>query len=248
MPNFKMTRIVTTILILTFGLTSFGQNISVDTLFLPKTEKLTNFQNDKLKFPIIKTGDLKIDNIINKDLKDRFTNNEFIDLPTDSTIIKWAGEQVIYLDFEVTYVKGGLISLNISAEGCGAYCTAWTDYFTYNYITGQFLTIDQIIDTTGNFKNRVIADRDKQYEQQKKELKEMLLDKNAELDEDTYNWALEQYENCEKEFTLKSFALYSDHLEIIENCYLPNAIKNLTPTIQLKYKYVDLKKDLKIKN
>jgi len=243
-----MTRILTTILLLIFGLTSFGQNIRVDTLFLPKTEKFTHFQNDKLKFPIIKTGNLDIDNTINKDLKNKFTNNEFPDLPTDSTIIKWADEQVIYLNFEVTYIKNGIISLNISVEGCGAYCTGWTDYFTYNYVTGKFLTIDQIIDTTRNFKNQVIADKDKQYEQQKKKLKEMLLDKNAELDEDTYNWALEQYKNCDNEFTLKLFSLHSDHLEIIENCYFPNAIKNLTPTIVLKYKYVDIKKELKIKN
>lgn len=243
-----MTRILTTILLLTLGLTSFGQDIRIDTLFLPKTEKFTHFQNDKLKFPIITTGNLKIDNSINKDLKNRFTNNEFPDLPTDSTIIKWSDEQVIYLDFEVTYIKNGLISLNISAEGCGAYCTGWTDYFTYNYLTGQYVTFGEIIDTTGNFVNRVIADKDKQYEQQKKELKEMLLDKNAELDEDTYKWALEQYENCEKEFTLNSFALHFDHLEIIEKCYLPNAIKSLTPMIELKYKYADIKKDLKIKN
>ena len=242
-----MTRIVTTILLLTFGLTSFGQNISVDTLLIPRIEKFSNGQNEKLKFPVIKTDNLQVGKAINTDLKKRFTNNEYPDLSTDSTIIKWA-DGVIYLDFEVTYIKNGVISLNISAEGCGAYCTSWTDYFTYNYLTGQFLTIDQIIDTTGNIKNQVIVDKDKQYEQQKKELKEMLLDKNAELDEDTYKWALEQYESCDNEFRLKSFALHSDHLEIIEKCYLPNAIKNLTPTIVLKYKYVDIKKDLKIKN
>ena len=247
MPNFKMTRIVTTILLLTFGLTSFGQNISVDTLLIPIIEKFSNVQNEKLKFPVIRTGKSQVDKVINTDLKNRFTNNEYPDLTTDSTLIKWA-DGVIYLDFEVTFIKNGVISLNISAEGCGAYCTSWTDYFTYNYLTGQFLTIDQIIDTIGNFKNQVIADKDKQYEQQKKELKEMLLDKNAELDEDTYKWALEQYVNCDNEFRLKSFALHSDHLEIIEKCYLPNAIKNLTPTIVLKYKYVDIKKDLKIKN
>jgi len=241
-----MTRIRTTLLLLIFGLTLFGQNISVDTLFLPKTESLTHFQNDKLKFPIIKTGDLKIDNLINKDLKNRFTNNAFTNYPTDSTIIEWSNEQIIYLDFEVTYLKNGLISLNISSEGCGAYCTAWTDYFTYNYRTGQFITIDQIIDTTGNFKTLVVSDKDKHYEQQKKELKEMLLDKNAKLDEDTYKWALEHYENCDKEFTLEAFALHSDHLEIIEKCSLPNAIKNLTPTIVLKYEYVAIKNDLKI--
>lgn len=247
MPNFKMIRFLTTIILLTFGLTSFGQKISVDTLFIPRTEKFSNIQNEKLKFPVIKTGNLQVDKAINTDLKNRFTKNEYPDLSTDSTLLKWS-DGIIYLDFEVTYIKNGLISLKISAEGCGAYCTAWTDYFTYNYITGPFLSIDQIIDTAGNFKSLVIADKDKQYEQQKTELKEMLLDKNAGLDEDTYKWALEQYENCDKEFTLNSFALHTDYLKIIEECYLPNAIKNLTPTIVLKYKYVDIKKDLKIKN
>ncbi|MEO5776772.1 MAG: hypothetical protein ABIQ27_07700 [Flavobacterium sp.] len=242
-----MTRILTTILLITFGLTSFGQIISVDTLFIPRTEKFSNAQNEKLKFPVIKTSNLQVDKVINTDLKNRFTNNEYPDLTTDSTLIKWA-DGIIYLDFQVTYIKNGLISFNISAEGCGAYCTSWSDYYTYNYLTGQFVTIDQVIDTAGHFKNQVISDKNRQYEQQKKELKEMLLDKNAELDEETYNWALEQYENCQKEFTLNSFALYSDYLEIIEKCYLPNAIKNLTPTIELKYKYIDIKKDLKIKN
>lgn len=243
-----MTRILTTILLLSLGLTSFGQSIRVDTLLLPKTVKDTHFQNDKLKFPIIRTGNSDIDNRINKDLKNKFTDNEFPDLPPDSTLIKWADERVNHLDFRVTYTKNGIISLNISAEGCGAYCSFWTDYYTYNYETGQFLTIDQIIDTTGIFKKQVIAEKDKQYEQQKKKLKKMLLDKNAELDENTYNWALEYYENCKKEFTLNSFSLYADHLEIIERCDLPNAIRNLTPVIELKYKYVDIKKDLKIKN
>ena len=57
-----------------------------------------------------------------------------------------------------------------------------------------------------------------------------------------------KFQSVISEFTLKSFALHSDYLEIIEKCYLPNAIKNLTPTIVLKYKYVDIKEDLKIKN
>jgi len=248
MPNFKMTRILTTILLLTFGLTSFGQKISVDTLFIPKTEKITHFQNDKLKFPIFKTGDLNVDNIINKDLKDRFTNNEYTDLPTDSTIIKWADEQVIYLDFEVTYIKNGLISLNISAEGCGAHCTAWTDYFTYNYMTGQYLTIDQIIDTTGNFKTRVVADKNKQYKQQSSELRERLTDKETGFDKETFDIVIEYYLECSKSFHYKSFALHKDYLEIIENCYLPNVIKSMKPVIELKYKYADIKKDLRIKN
>lgn len=201
-----------------------------------------------LRFPLVKTGDPQLDKAINTDLKNRFTNNEYPELSTYAKIMKWADEQIAYLNFDVTYIKNGLISLNITAEGCGAYCTVWTDYYTYNYRTGQFLTLDQVIDTTGSFNARVVADKDRQYERQKKELKEMLLDSNADLDEDTYKWALEHYNECDSAFTLRSFALHRDHLEIIERCYLPNAIKNLTPTIVLKYEYTDIEKDLKIKN
>jgi hypothetical protein len=248
MPNFKIIRILTTILILTFRLNSSGQGISIDTLLLPKGEKFNHFQNDKLKFPIIKTGNLEIDKLVNKDLKNRFTNNEFPDLPTDSTLIKWADEQIIYLDFHVTYSKSGLVSLNITAEGCGAYCTGWTDYFTYNLTTGKHVTINEIVDTTSQFKILVLSDKDKQYEEQKAELKKMLMDKDSGLDQDTYEWALEYYDNCDNEFALNSFALYADHLEIISICHLPNAIKNLTPIIELKYDYMSIKKYLKIKN
>ena len=242
-----MTRILATILLLTFGLTSFGQIISVDTLFIPRIEKFSNVQNEKLKFPVIRTGNLQVDKTINTDLKNRFTDNEFPDLPTDSTLIKWS-DGIIYLDFEVTYLKNGLISLNISAEGCGAYCTSWTDYFTYNYQTGEYITIEQVIDTTGNFRKLVIADKDKQYIQQTKELKERLTDKENGFDKETYDLVVGHYIDCSKTFSFKSYALYNDYLEIIENCYLPNVIKSMTPILELKYKYTDIKDYLKIKN
>lgn len=243
-----MTRILTTILLLIFDLTLFGQVISIDTLLLPTREKYTHFQSNKLKFPIIKTGILEIDKLVNKDLKNRFTNNEFPDLPTDSALIKWADEQIIYLDFEVTYEKNGLVSLNISAEGCEAYCTSWTDYFTYNLTTGEFMTIDEIVDTTGKFRALVFSDKYKQYEQQKTELKKMLIEKEYGLDDGTFNWVLEQYDNYDSAFELNTFSLHPDYIEIIEKCYLPNAIKNFTPIIELKYNYVDIKEHLKIKN
>ncbi len=240
-----MTRILITIFLLTFWLTSFGQEIKVDTLIITKIEDSTNIQNQKLKFPVLKTGNLQIDTALNMDLKNRFTNNAYPDISSDSALIRFS-EGIVYLDFEVTYIKNGLISLNINAESYGAYSTEWTEFFTYNYLTGQFVTIDQIIDTSGHFKSLVVNDKNIQYEQQKKELKELYLDKNDELHLWTYMVALELYESCEKKFTIKSFALHTDYLEIIENCSLPNIIKNLTPIIVLKYNYVDIKKDLKI--
>ena len=76
----------------------------------------------------------------------------------------------------------------------------------------------------------------------------MLNDKDSELDESTYKWALENYNDCERNSNLESFAIYSDRLEIVEHCYLPNAIKNLTPIIELKYEFLEIVEELKIKN
>lgn len=247
MANFLMTRILTTIFLIC-GLHSFGQTVRIDTFFLPNGQRFKQLQTSELKFPIVKTDNKKVDLLINNDLKNRFTDNAFPDAPTDSTLIKWADEQITYLDFAITYLKNGIVSLNISAEGCGAYCTQWTDYFTYSIETGKYLTLNDIIDITGNFKNIVSKDKNKQYEVQRKELKKILLDKNSGLGKDDYKSALEYYNNCDKSFALKSFALYSDHLEIIENCHLPHVMQNLTPVIKLKYKYSDITKYLKIKN
>lgn len=247
MPNFRMKHFISSILLF-FGLSSFGQNVSVDTLHLPKGERFAQLQSADFKFPIIRTVNKKIESLINKDLINKFTHNEYPEQTPDSTLIKWADDQIISLDFEVTYLKNGLISLNISAEGCGAYCTSWTDYFTYSTFTGKYVTINEIVDTTGKFKYIVIADKNRQYEEQRIELKKLFLDKDSGLDEDSYKIALENYDNCDNSFELNSFALYSDHLEIIENCNLPHVMQNLTPIIELKYKYINIKKYLKIKN
>lgn len=247
--KFRLPQFLTLLSIfLSTGQSIFGQNISIDTLIIPSNASETNLQANLLRFPIIKTGNLKVDHQINKDLKDRFTNNEYSDLPTDSALIKWVDEQIIYLDFEITYLRNELISLNIMAEGCGAYCSNSISYFTYNYVTGQFLTIDQIIDTSGNFKNLVYADKDRQYDSNKVELKKMYFDKNTAIDKDTYEWAMDEYINCSKEFTMKSFALHTNHLEIIDDCFFPNAIRNFKPNIILRYNYIDIKQDLKIRN
>lgn len=230
------------IIISAFTHHTFAQHLQIDTLFLFRNEKAGALDNQKLKFPIVISGHKKIDALINADIKNRFTNNEFTGLPADSTIIKWAGDQIIFLDFEVTYLKNGLLSLNISAEGCAAYCTGWTDYFTYSLKTGKHLSVNDIIDTTGEFRNMVFAEKDKQYDEQRAELKKLSSDPNSGLDDDTYKWVLEQYNSCDASFTLSSFALYPDRIEVIDNCSLPNAIKVFDPEIRLVYKYDDLRK------
>ncbi|WP_411768927.1 hypothetical protein [Winogradskyella sp. A3E31] len=242
-----MTKILT-ILLVFIGIGAFGQNVQIDTLNLKKSERFKELQSEKMNYPLIRTGNKEIDSFINFDLKNKFTSNEYPTESIDSTLIKWAGDQIIHLDFNVTYNQNGILSLNVSAEGCGAYCSYWTEYFNYSTVTGNSLDISEIIDISGEFKTSIFKDKETQFKKQKIELKEMLNDSEAELDQSTYEWALEYYENCENSFDLKSFSIYPDYIEINKSCHLPNAIKNLTPILTLKYKNAEIKEYLKIKN
>ncbi len=177
------------------GTFAFGQSVQIDTFRPEKSGRFKGIQSDKMNFPIIRSGNKVIDSLINTDLKNRFTDNEYPTDNLDSTLIKWAGDQIVFLDFKVTYNQNGILSINVSAEGCGAYCTSWTDYFNYSTLNGKWLNISDVINNEAEFKTRVDKDKKEQYAEQKQELKEMLNDKDSGLDESTYKWALENYEN-----------------------------------------------------
>ena len=236
------------IFLIFIGFIAFGQSAKIDTLNLKASERFKELQSDKMNFPIINSGKTEIDSLINFDLKNKFTQNEYPNESIDSTLLKWAGDQIIFLDFNVSYNRNGILSLSVSAEGCGAYCTYWTDYYNYSLKTGQALTLSDIVDTSGAFKILIFEQKDLQFEKQKTELKKMMLDKESGLDENTYEVALEYYEKCDNSFNLENFVIKCDSLEIICDCYLPHVMKNLTPIIELKYKLTDITEYLKIKN
>jgi hypothetical protein len=235
------------ILIVLYGLFSFGQQIRFDTLKLPPSIRFKEFQSRKMNYPLVRTGDQRIDSLINFDIKNKLTGAENVADQIDSTLIKWADDVIVFLDFEVTYNQNQIISLNISSEGCGAHCSGGTNYFNYNSSTGLPLSINSIVDTTGPFKKLVLEQVKLQYDKSFKELEILYKDKNSDIDSLTYTWAAEYYNDCRASVDLERFALYPEHFEIIETCDMPNAIKNLTPAIQLKYYFKDIKKYLKLK-
>lgn len=242
-----MIQLHTTLLFIFFGLIAFGQGVQVDTLVVFTKKKEFHSQGYKLCFPNIKTNNSDVDYLINQDLRSRFIGERFNDPSFDSVITEWADESVVYLDFTVTYNKNGLISFNISVESCGAYCTDWTEYFTYSVKTGKYVTIDELI-INDEFKNQIVSDKNKQYKEQKDTLYNMSLDEESEMDEETYRWALENYESCETSFQINDFALCNDYFEIIHVCYLPRIIRNLSPLISLKYNYSEISSYLNLEH
>ena len=222
------------------GTIGFGQSVQIDSFRLEKSERFKDIQFDNINFPIVRSGNKEIDSLINYDLKNRFTRNEYPSENLDSTLLKWAGDQIVFLDFQVTYNQSGILSINVSAEGCGAYCTNWTDYFNYSTQTGKWLDINTVVNTTGLFRKMVIEDKTEQYDKARLELKEALTDPDWGLTEDEYDSALEYYNECDNSFKLKKFVLYPDSIEIIDECCMPHVMKPLAPIIELKYGFSEI--------
>ena len=131
-------------LLLIISWNSFSQIIKVDTLHLSKSKQSTRSFN-KLIYPVIKTGNTTIDSIINFDLKNKYTFNEAPNLSVDETLKQWIGDQIVYINFNITYHQNNILSLNIETEDCTAYCSSWTSYFNYNTKTGKPIKIASIL-------------------------------------------------------------------------------------------------------
>lgn len=218
-----------------------GQEVQIDTLLINPTQK----EWEGFKFPIIRIENEKLAKAINEDLKERFLGNEYSEFPIEKAIIEWADENIVYLDFEITYNKNGILSLNISAEGCGAYCTNWTVYYNYSTITGDFFMPEDIIKIS-EIKDKINRDKKFQYLRAKQELDELFAEPDSGLDKEQYDWALREYKSCEEAFEIEEIAIYEDYLQIIYDCHLPHAIRSLEPQIELKYNYQDISDYLKI--
>ena len=109
------------------------------------------------------------------------------------------------------------------------------------------LSLGEIADTSGKFKQTVIEDKNRQFGTAREQLEKLFPGKTSGPDADDYKLLLQYYNNCDESFTLQSYALYSDHLEIIAQCYLPNVFKSMMPSIKLRYPYSAVKKHLKVK-
>lgn len=236
-----------TILTLLLAGIAFGQQVSVDTFQFKKSEKIKDIGGSKMNYPLVRLADKEIAAAINTDIQKRFTRNGYLEASLDSMLIKWADDLIVFLDFEVTYQQNDILSLNISGESCGAYCTRWTDYFNYSTKSGTWLPISKVIKAKGAFRTLALEDKALQYEHQKEKLKSYSKDPERGLSQEDYEVVLTYYDTCANEVDLSQYALYPERIQIIEDCGLPHVMQALAPTITLSYAFADIRNYLKIK-
>jgi hypothetical protein len=226
------TKLIIFIFSLSYCLTS-AQVATIDTLVI----QINNISGkiESLYYPIIKTNSSIIDSAINQSIKDEFTNYEFHTERIDSSLIKYSRDGLVDLDFKVCLNENYILSFEILAEACGAYCTNWKQYFNYSLKTGNQLSLDSVFNLTDSLKNQIKTSLKKQYEDNKLELKEQFT-KNGILDSTDFMWPMSYYESCYEEFNFNKFLIYPDGFEIKLDCYLPHVIVPLTPIFNFRYK------------
>jgi hypothetical protein len=233
-------------LLLVLSLETQAQSVAIERFtFSVLNENFESYVDD-LCFPLVQSSDSKIDSLINTDLKNRFTGNEYPTESLDSTLIKWASYGIVYLDFQVNFNEQGILSLSIGAEGCGANCTGWTEYYTYNLTNGHYLELNDVLVLSPELTEKIHAEFTAQFKEQKEALANTLHDAEMQLDSIDYSWAMEYYEECENNFDMSVFVISAGQLSVIVDCYFPRLLSPLAPEIELNYTFDELKDYFKI--
>jgi hypothetical protein len=194
--------------------------------------------NYTITYPIIVTQSASIDKRINDKIKQDFIDPDEEKISIRQALNNWVNDGLINLSYETTFKKNGVLSIKIYAEGCGAHCTSWDSYFTFDLKTGKCISIQDLFVENKLDSLREIIRNDK-IEALKKYKKEQVenLSKN-EIDSATYNMIIEQVENnCINEVEIETFSLSDQDIVFIDPCEFPNAMRPMEPDYILKYSY-----------
>ncbi|QNA44921.1 hypothetical protein [Lacibacter sediminis] len=159
-------------------------------------------------FPIIKGKSGTVSNRINNALC-----SDFLDV--DRNKIKksifeniWPGEENNFgllsdISYEVLQNSKRILSISISAEGCGAYCEPFTRYYNFDLQTGKEFKLEELLTPSG--KKLLLEAMNKQkkelLQQKIRSAKELLSKKGSSVDKDDkeyYEEMIEVYSNCLK--------------------------------------------------
>lgn len=111
-------------------------------------------------------------------------------------------EIVSDIAYKIKYNSGYILSLSITAQGCGAYCETGTDYFTFNLHTGNKITLDSLFSKDGiqTLADSLNLSKTKKLNAEIRNIRNKLKSKKIETDKE------------EKELCTEMLELYTDCL------------------------------------
>ncbi|HLK27944.1 MAG TPA: hypothetical protein VKT28_05140 [Puia sp.] len=234
---------------ITIGLQSYAQKASFKELRLKPNSKYYKAKEATIFFPIVVTNNIKIDKLINEQIKEDVFEPDAKNQSLQKIIAENINEYgLINLSFEATYNNHYLLSFSIFREGCGAYCSSENIYFNFDLLTGKKVSITDIIQENriDSFRNIVLSDKVSSLNKYK--IEEKALIGTDGIDSATYDWVISEIDdNCIHQVSLKDFSISDKSIEILDPCGLPHAIQSQEPVIELKYSFELLEKFLTTK-
>ena len=198
-----------------------------------------------ITFPVVIIDGGKTDSIINLQIRQRVFDGypgDAVNGTPEALLDSMRGNGLSYISYKTDFNSNGLLSLSISLEGCGAYCSGWTLYLNFDLPTGRSLSIDDVIikEKMDYFKLLVKNDKVSALNTYKMDMEKQLQSKT--IDKDTYNFAIETVNSyCLDSISISNFILTADHIEIIDDCEFPHVIRALGPGYTLAYKLSGIK-------
>ncbi|MBS1512982.1 MAG: hypothetical protein JST86_19240 [Bacteroidetes bacterium] len=214
-----------------------AQDITIKEVKCLPDSQYYNAKDSTIMYPVIITIRPAVDSIINSAIRAVILEEDDSSKSLISALKDKTKSGLINLSYEVTYSSSRLLSLHIDMEGCGAHCSTWSEYFTFDLNTGNLLTIKDFI--SGQylppFGKKVKQDKlnalRKYLNEEKKDYS------NKEIDADTWSIIKDLTAECMKEISLEHFSLWGNNLEIIDPCEFPYVIRTYSPGYQLHYTY-----------
>ncbi len=125
-----------------------AQTVNIDTL------KAVAPHGRKYIFPkIIITNKNAVANLINRDLCKDFLDIDLKKVKKSIFENVWATDEratiISDIEFETSNYDNKVLSVSISAEGCGAYCETYTKYYNYDLQNGKNIRIEKLFAANG---------------------------------------------------------------------------------------------------
>ena len=239
--------IILTSFLLAFAFKSNGQSTEVSFIHYSDTSDIG--MEREVEFPLIKTMDIAIDSILNKNIR-RDILFDTLTTSIDSALSNLvSGASSFWLTSEITFNKKDVISIRVSAEFCGANCNNYQEAFVYSLVSGNRLLISDILDSN-LFYNEIVKDDVKEQYQNSINRIVTLKDSCTNCDASYYDnldFFISSIEHARDEFKMNSFCLYNDSIEILDECHFNRIDIEMCPEVSFQYNWNKLRKYLKIK-
>ena len=236
------------ILFILSSINIFGQKAQVENLRYTATSVID--ADIEINYPLIRTVNNTVDRILNNNLKNDLLSPGDPSVSMQTALIEKASiAHSLYIDFEITYNKNDIISIQFIEELCIANCDSATYSFVYSLRTGNSIVLSELLDTTALYQNMVKDDVELKY----KEHIEYIRKSDPEtfwntVDKEYLNeYIIPSYETCKEEFNMNEFCLLENEIRIDAPCFFSRSERELRPDISLNYTFDSIKQYLKVK-